>query len=388
VTPSAVHAAIWTAIVILYAQGWSRLLIARRPEVLIGVLLLIVLPFVIGNGIGRVLQVRTRVPLRLPRYSSAVLLLASSWWLLSAAEVWLYGGVPLVWLLQGDLTRDYTTFGIPTLHGLANGVMFAVAASSIDLFFTKGRFRWLLLHLSFYFWGVLLLSRQNLVVLAVSAGFVFVSRKGRSAVLAAVAGLAAVVLGFGFLGDLRSGRELFLSVSEIGPGPPDHLPSSVLWVYMYLVTPLNNLLYNLLDQPSGAFAANGIGFLAPLLPSILRRRLLNPVEWNPAELPFEFTGRMVTQNYNVSTGFIGAVLDLGLMGVAVSALLYGWLSGFFWRKRWRLARSCLLVMITLNSFAPSFTSLPLVAFLSMAAVLDATRLREDESGTAVPELGR
>ena len=65
---------------------------------------------------------------------------------------------------------------------------------------------------------------------------------------------------------MRSNRNAFISLAQPKFTYPDYLPSGFLWVYIYLVSPLNNVINNLDYSPTYL----PVNTVLPLFPSFIR----------------------------------------------------------------------------------------------------------------------
>ena len=129
--------------------------------------------------------------------------------------------------------------------------------------------------------------------------------------------LFSLILVFGLVGDFRTGKDDFFNLAAVSSNYPTWLPSGFLWVYMYLVTPLNNLI-NAFDiiNPDWNFGLSNSTVL--LIPSFLRNLFYG-------DLSYDSTYYLVTQAFNVSTAYIDPYRDLGYFGV----FLFASIAGFF-----------------------------------------------------------
>lgn len=221
---------------------------------------------------------------------------------ITAFDVVYSGGVPLLWKLTGD-PREYVDFGIPTLHGLANAVVFFLASFGVVLIRLKlERIRLLLLLL--FFWQIVILSRGTIMVMIVQMILVqlLVTRPSiRRVFYLSLFGMV-VIISFGILGDIRQGENPYYGfVVNSWRGVFESMPSGFLWFYVYFVSGFNNFLYNapLIDPtylPVFTFAK--------LVPSAV----YNIFDIEKAVDSFEF----VNAGLNVSTIYSGFYSDFGL----------------------------------------------------------------------------
>jgi hypothetical protein len=139
--------------------------------------------------------------------------------------------------------------------------------------------------------------------------------------------LLVLVLLFGYMGDFRSGADAFRGAAMPTAAFPEWLPSGALWVYIYLATPIGNLVntaavappqYNLLFPNTAAL----------LLPTVLRKLVYGEASLNDA-----LSGELVTDAFNVSTAYVGPFQDYGRLGMAGFSVLLGLIASYCWRRR-------------------------------------------------------
>jgi oligosaccharide repeat unit polymerase len=368
--PLFLFASVWSGALSLYLLRLSKLLSATNEQAT-SVVSLILVPFALVLG-GATLYYHLAPKARIQRRH----LLCSSneaddlvilkrrlkkwlfvWMFLSAGEIVVSGGVPLVWLLTGN-PKTYADFGIPSLHGLLNSMLLALGLCYTAIFARYGGRRYLLCPLAIMGWALLVVTRSMIIVNLIQTGMAVVLYRGLPGKLAVrlIAFAMIFVIGFGALGDLRSGAANFLAVAQPTEAYPKWLPSGVLWFYIYLTTPLNNLIYTM----ASVHPADNLLFpntVAPLFPTIAR----NLVYGSSAETAL--SGELVDEAFNVSTAYIGPVQDYGAFGMMCFSILISVVAAFYWwRANFRddliyiVIGQCLLISV----FYDYFFSLPII----------------------------
>jgi oligosaccharide repeat unit polymerase len=235
------------------------------------------------------------------KFSKKILLV---WALGTLGEVVFCGGFPLLWVLVG-ISKNYTEFGIPTFHGLMNGLFFfSTTVFSIDLCVNpgKGKFTKLLPLMS---WPIMMLGRGIFLGMVLQMGVAYLVIKGLNLVRASIVILAAfgLVLLFGFIGDNRqTGNPFMYLVDNQYYSTFESLPSGILWVYIYLTSPIGNLISNV-DTVRPTYAPTQT--LGALLPSVLRDKFKNG---NADSI------ELVDPSLNVSTFYSNFLSDYGVFG--------------------------------------------------------------------------
>ncbi|HEY1984454.1 MAG TPA: O-antigen polymerase [Terracidiphilus sp.] len=368
--PLVLFTLVWSGTLSLYLLRLSKLLYATNQEAVAAVAVILV-PYALVLG-GATLYFHLAPKVRIQRKhlfcrsteidELALLKRRLKKWLLlwislSAVEIVVSRGVPLVWLLTGS-TKTYADFGISTLHGLLNSMLLAIGLCFTALFARHGGRRYLLCSLGIIGWAVLVVTRSMIIVNLLQTGMVIMLYRGIPLKLAVklIAAVLILVVGFGALGDLRSGAENFRAVAQPTETYPQWLPSGVLWVYIYLTTPLNNLIYTM----NSVHPANNLLFpntAAPLFPTIIRKVVYGQ------STEMALSGELVDQAFNVSTAYVGPFQDYGSLGmmcfsflISIAAAFYWWRANFRDELIYVVIAQCLLITV----FYDYFFSLPII----------------------------
>jgi oligosaccharide repeat unit polymerase len=359
---------IWLLIWLLYSLHLSQLILYPGSNVLSfdGVL---VTTFVAGGALAYLLPPRFRMPARwrLPNDTRTLELLDRRlklwfriWCGITVLEVIYSGGIPMLWLLTGN-SKTYMDFGIPTIHGFMNSMLLAICLVRLSMALRYGRKEDLLLPAWAIFWSIIVITRQLMMVFLLEAAVAYCTYRRIQTRRALNAGLSllGLVYIFGVLGDLRSGAEGFRALAQPTSTYPDWLPSGFLWFYMYLSTPINNLLYTFhTTQP--LYDWQFPNTLSQLLPTVLRNVFFT------ADQLGTVNGDLVTSAFNVSTAFAGPFQDFGIAGVVLFVFFISLLSCLYWQKRTFRDRLCYAVLcqcLLLTVFYNHFVLLPVITQL-------------------------
>jgi len=356
--PCTVLSLAWFLSAALYEMKLSRLFLYGLPEIIVA-LSYILLPFYLTGllcaavfGVVRRSRPAVGPPnsvLNVQRQWHRITWLFACWAACSAFEVVMFQGTPLYWKLTGS-SKTYFDFGFSTLHGCLNSLILALALCSFYLYRTTHRNKFLLIPATCAFWTVLVISRQVLIVEIIELAIVFFATARWTFMFwARVSGAAlATLLVFGVVGDLRSGAENFRKLAMTDDFPT-WLPSGFLWVYMYIATPLNNLLHTL---------AHGVVSPEPtlketawlLFPTVIRNRLF-------ADTVPPIGGLLVSDVFTVCSVYAQPYLDLGLNGIVIFSVFISGFCHFFWQKRsvcsfliYAILAQCLALTVFFNHF--------------------------------------
>jgi len=361
---------VWLGVLGLFILRLSKILAATDGEITSAVGFILV-PYVLALGattlyyslVPKLWIRRTHLLCNTPEAEELVFLKRRLkrwillWMLFTTAEIIASGGLPLIWLFTGS-SKTYFDFGIQSLHGLLNSMILAIGLCYSGIFVRYGGRRNLIVPLGILAWSVLLVTRSMMIVNLLQTGMVIILYRGISAkfALKLVAVVLVIVVSFGALGDLRTGAVNFRTLAQPTEAYPEWLPSGVLWVYIYVTTPLNNLTYTM----ASLRPVNNILFpntAAPLFPGIVRSLIYGD------SLATSLSGELAVSNFNVSTAYVGPFEDYGALGIVCFSLLIAFLAEFYWRRNnfrdqliYIVIGQCLLMTIFYNHFF----SLPII----------------------------
>lgn len=362
--PVVVFVAAWIMTLALYILQYSNLLLYDRAEVLV-VVLAILLPFAAGAFLASGMRLRPRHNPdtyfvldedNLARIIKLLKRIATFWGAVSLVEIAYSGGFPLIWSITGSY-KTYFDFGIPTIHGLMNATLLSIVTISTFVGMATRRVKFYFPLVFLVFWGVIVISRNLIIVGFLQCLFVFLFVKGapRPAQMLALLLLAFLfIIAFGWIGDLRSGAAAFYELAQPSPSYPDFLPSGFLWVYIYITTPLNNLVHQTMTSaPEWNWGLTNS--MALLLPSVIRNIFYNSADF--------FKGDLVTEAFNVSTAFMDMYRDLGYPGMMALSSIIGVISRLVYDKnsiRAMLFSAVLLQCALLSIFFNHYFYLPIL----------------------------
>jgi len=359
--PFFVAAMTWVGVCFLYALDWSYLI---NIDLSVGAIFFVIssISFLSASIIVFYVSLhdkRSYQPFpqqKMHTYLKSARRLYMVWIFGTVVEIAYSRGLPIIWTLTGD-ERTYFDFGIPSMHGFLNSLISALSLFAFFLYLMYGRRAHLLAALFVVVWGILVLSRQLVIMNIAQYVFLYLILHGKKLRLINVAKVLLIliicILGFGYLGDLRSGADNFLLLAQPTDNYPTAAPSGLLWVYMYFVTPLLNLL-NTIETSCGCNSYLMANTISSLLPSVIRGEFVTVADSK---------GEIVTQAFNVSTAFADPFVDAGYFGVFVYTFIVAAVCCWYWfRKSWfhQIGYSILLQCLFFTVFYDLFISLPII----------------------------
>jgi oligosaccharide repeat unit polymerase len=320
-SPFFIFLSVWVLVVFLYSWNLSYLQIFEWHQIA-GVVLLIVIPFLIAFAFSfailKLSNVRklNQVEVNPTYHEGRVSLLFWIFLAVTLFEIAISGYVPLFAMYSGRQVSQFE-FGISGLHGFVLALGSLIATSAYYFYLKNGNKKNILFILMVLGVFAILVTRKMIILAFLQIVFVYFSVRDRIPVkmLGVVTVLAIfVVLVFGWIGDIRTGRDLFLSLSNPRVEYPSWLPSGFMWVYMYITTPILNLTNALVSeiQPS-----HDLQFACGLMPRIVRGAFGCPIE-SGFDNDYQISGA-----FNVATGYISLYQSWGTLGIAAFSSFHG-----------------------------------------------------------------
>lgn len=354
--PLMVYVGVWTTVYLLYAWRISDALIFDAEQalgpiaILLGTYLLpaVVIAFAAKTvGVGH--DVREIDVEQLKRRLFSML---AFWGVVNVVQIGYSGGLPLIWLLIGRSGVSYFDFGIPSVNGMIFALGLAMGMIAFLIYELTGEKKWLNVVLLMVGWGIVSISRKFFVVTLIQTGILYliVHRVSITTILKFSFGMLLAVLLFGFVGDIRTGRDVILKYAYLNIEYPDWLPSGFVWIYMYLTTPVNNIVnifVNISPEWNYSFARTFSG----LLPSVVRDSDAATSEkyW------------LISDVFNVSTAYASAYIDVGTIGVTMFNMIISFLTaGLYFFARSLAGKMMFVVFVQalfLTVFNDNFTNL-------------------------------
>jgi hypothetical protein len=141
---------------------------------------------------------------------------------------------------------------------------------------------------------------------------------------------------FGLMGDIRSGRDLILSLANLRGSYPDWLPSGLIWIYIYILTPMANYInYVRTTMPS----FNPLDLFTWLVPSGIMAKITGVTITDTFANDWQVSGA-----FNIASGLVGPYQAYGHAGVVVFGTLIAFIT-FFQRHKSTLCSLLNLVVI-------------------------------------------
>lgn len=251
------------------------------------------------------------------------------WLTLSLIEAVYCHGLPILWLLTGD-SRVYTEYGLPVIHVFLWALLAVLAMSKFGIYLYYGNPRRLFIPCFQIFWGGMIVSRGLIMGALVQAAILWLCIRGVKlrALFRSSLVVIFIVLMFGYMGDARSGGSAFREIARPTSSYPSWLPSGFLWFYIYITSPLANLV----NTTQTSVPDQDITFSHTIvfaLPTPLRDALYGKKFSEDQQA----AGDLITSSLTVSSAYVGPFLDYGFVGMGCYSALLGFLSAYCWNGR-------------------------------------------------------
>ena len=359
VNPLVAYASVWLLVILLYQLRLTPLQDVLAEETYV-VFLVALLSYAAGCVLFERVTTRLACHHRNSRQTSSdirshpiadevcskelLIKLLIAWGVIEVIEIAYSGGIPLFWYLFST-GKTYFDFGISTVHGLMNalGLVIILLSGYRALRSKQDRLQCVGLVTGMLLYYCLLVTRQVIITAAIELIVVALILKPKTTVKVLLPILLLGIIGFGIIGNIRSGYREFLDVALIDSNVPPLL-IGFYWVYMYLtmtVANINNLVLS-------ALPAGGMGEILQFLPSIMRSII--PIEATDPSM------YLVTMAFNVSGYFVDFYLAWKLPGVVSIAAIYGAIGGitFGLVRHSKSERNILLYAVAIQIVVLSF----------------------------------
>lgn len=265
-------------------------------------------------------------------------------------EVVYFKNLPIISSLGVGPEIRYTDFGFKGLHGLFNAIYLIIAniifLQWINQSAKVSKIKTAANAFIFMLWPILLEARQLLLSLIIQLTISYLLIRGISfgRFLKLLMIFLFVILLFGYIGDIRTGRDGLLNVAQPTFDYPEYLPSGLLWVYIYICSPFNNVVNNYhLVKPNYL----PINTISSFFPSTISEDVKNLLGGN------RYAWDLVYEILNVSSIHEKLLLDFGPYLSVIIFFILGIVIKWFWIRRFVGVRYYISVVVIGHGLALS-----------------------------------
>ncbi|ARK09910.1 O-antigen polymerase [Fibrella sp. ES10-3-2-2] len=240
-------------------------------------------------------------------------------------------GVPLFLLIK-DPYYNYQVFGIPTFHVVLATISPFYAVYLFHQYLSNKTKIELIMFLSLFLPGILIVSRGATVTLATSCIILYFQQKdfiNLKKIVNFSIGLIFFLYMFGLIGFIRSFKdqeEYFLDISQATTSFKDsYVPKEFFWFYLYASSPIANFQNVTLTAKKHNYDVPKY-INRELLPDFISKRIVDPMS------DIDIVNRM---NYSIAsfltagTIFYDSYVRMGWVGVGLTALYFFFLCAFY-----------------------------------------------------------
>ncbi len=274
------------------------------------------------------------------------------WLVIAIGQIIAMRGFPMLWIVIGD-ERSYRDFGFLSINGLINSMVLACAISGVYCWLVSNNKKYLIPLGVVFVYASLIFNRQMLFTMAFEAMVLYlIQRPVGIKILARISLLLALLISLnGIIGQYRTGHEELKELFQV-QYEYSEIPGSIMWMYAYVTTPLNNLI-NTIYSADPSWNPLFFNTISTLFPSVVRGELFADVTLLSAQL--------YSNAFTVSTAFVDPYLDYGPLGMAVYGVLFGFVAQLAWfypTPRSRLMYCVLAQSVILSIFTNFLFYLP------------------------------
>ena len=278
------------------------------------------------------------------------------WLVMTVAEMIYCQFIPLVWTVLGISGGNYASFGIPSLHGFINSLSWFIINISYIYYLNSHDKRIIKILIIISGVYVLLLARQSMTTEAIQLVSIYALKRTLKFKHFIVVLILGIII-FGTVGNIRTDPMHVLETSGLGYDDVPFFFMGFVWVYLYLMSPIANIISFVTRFDDYMYGVASIGSFLPT------------VFVDSIDLPkVDTTGYLISETYNVSTALVQPYADFGVLGIIV---FFGFL-GIIGAKLWKDLRlngtrdqdvsnySIYLGILALTFFSNLLLSLPIV----------------------------
>ncbi len=369
------YSVIWMLVLILYFFNWSEFSFPLSPGLFVFITFSIITCLILSFCIKDIKVEKTKLNKNIYFITKLIILL----YFIN----FIYAGyIPFFGIITGD--NKYTEFpGIPVLYAflVPFSLYIYIVLISNFLYNTKN-IKPLLYSFSLVFMFLLIFSRSMILLALLSMGYIFY-RKNKKKInfkiilLLIIVAIFSTYL-FGVLGNLRSGGRWNDSsyIEELGlfNRYPKFLPKQFMWAYLYIITPLSNLNFNVINSNHiFSFQHLAVSFV----PEFISKRLFSSYIISSLDETL-----LVKTYFNAQTVYVESFYSVGILGCYLTffvIIIIGLMFNYFLKKyrcKTIYVQTTYLIFVSLSFFYNVFFYM-LTSFLIVIDVIYILYLRRN-----------
>jgi oligosaccharide repeat unit polymerase len=356
VNPSFVFSFVWLSALFLYTRYWSDVFLILSNKTIYYILSAVFVSlfswlfFIVVNK-----SLKVGFKRKIFKFSHGsehkIIIFFNIWIIGTVIELLYFRDLPVLSLF-GFSNMTYHDFGLPSLHGFLNAIILSISMYLLYKYILLDKKVFLIYYFLTLLVPIMGMNRGMLTSLLLQSLFVILVFKGLKLklMLKICFYIVTFIFGFGMLGELRynGNPDDLYQVFQISEKFPTFLPKSVMWVYMYVTSSINNI-ENIIDQFED-FSFNPYIAMFGLIPSIIRNQLDLPIQQNFVDVAFNVSSFM--PNYLGSFGLYGSIFFYFFASMIAMSIYYRYINRYELRFGFTLV--ILLHSIALSIFSDFF----------------------------------
>lgn len=356
VNPAFVFSFVWLTALFLYTRYWSNIFLILSDKTFYYILSAVFVSlfswlfFIVINK-SKSIEFKRKMFEFTYNSERKIILFFNIWIIGTIIELIYFRDLPILSLF-GLSNMSYHDFGLPTLHGFLNAIILSISMYMLYKYILTHKKVFLIYYLLILFVPIAGMNRGMLTSLLLQSLFVILVFKGikLKSILKIFVYIVIFVFGFGMLGELRYQGNIdeLYQVFQISENFPSFLPRSVIWVYMYITSSINNI-ENMINQFED-FNFQPYVVIFGLIPSVIRVQLDLPMQQNLVDVAFNVSSFM--PNYLQSFGLYGSIFFYFFASMIAMSVYYRYINRYELRFGFTLV--ILLHSIALSIFSDFF----------------------------------
>lgn len=317
----------WIVVLLLYSLGWSDLCFDLQPGLLATIIFIIILSFIIGYIFRKELKYKENRNIIYNNKLFIVLLFCY------VIEFIFEGSIPLFKVLNGVSYTNISFNGIPKFHIIITAASIVYSFYLSYIFVNTHNKKSLINFGLIIFYFMLIVQRQNIFICIIGFFNFFIAdirirnnnkqmskhEKWKKIIVTGILLMVSLYV-FGVIGNMRYGSSwewndssMITKLGKKNDKYPKYLPNEYFWSYIYIVSPLVNLNYNIeMTVPT-----QNIGeFVKQFIPDYISNKMFDSYKKSNILLP--------VSSLTASTAFIRAYQTFGYFGMLLLFIIqYG-----------------------------------------------------------------
>lgn len=362
--PAILFMTIWSITMLLYSMQLSLLLRELSFEMIAYIFLTFVAAIIGSVFMSKIKKKPVIVNVENHNYSDdliknrIVYFFFGIFIVVSLVELLHFGSFP-IFMASSENTHMYLEFSsyLGLMHTLAGKAsMLAVTLIFFFLYLKTKKKIYLFLYAMVIIWSILIIARSNIITIALQSIFLSSILGYKIFTVRRIIAILVLIYLFGLLGNIRVGEGgQNMDIYKASLNYPDFLPDGFIMTYVYIVSALNNVNYNLPHYYKANFEPSQLFW--NYIPGVFKEEF---------DIKKDYAFQLVVDTFNTDTYMNDFLVAFGYYGSLIVLVLLFILYQFIYLKskdslKWKMILAVALSNIVLSVFSDSLTA-PLFFF--------------------------